>query len=97
MGFSPSISPAGRGQLMKMLINLEQHGAILSSYNASFYRKFDPIMQHSAGNDQFAFHTFLLALDTDKSTFTKGRAHYSQLIFDLELTVHHTFLIISFF
>ena len=42
---------------------------------------FDQIMHHSAGNDQFAFHTFLLALDTDLFTFTKGRAHkYGQLI-----------------
>ena len=29
---------------------------------------------------QSAFHTFLLALDTDLFTFTMGRAHYSQLI-----------------
>ena len=26
---------------------------------------FDPIMQHSAENNQFAFHSFLLAPDTD--------------------------------
>ena len=41
---------------------------------------FDQIMHHSAGNDQFAFHTFLLAPSTDKSTLTTGRAHYDQLI-----------------
>ena len=29
---------------------------------------------------QNAFQTFLLAPDTDWSTFTMGRAHYSQLI-----------------
>ena len=33
---------------------------------------------HTAGNYQFTFHTFLLATDTDLSTFTTGRAHYSQ-------------------
>ena len=36
---------------------------------------FDQIMHHSAGNDQFALRTFLLAPDTDPSTFTTGRAH----------------------
>ena len=36
-------------------------------------------MHHSAGNGQFAFHTFLLALDTDESTFNTGRAYYGQL------------------
>ena len=41
---------------------------------------FDPIMHHSAGNDQFAFFTFPLAPDTDKSTFTSDHAHYGQLI-----------------
>ena len=44
---------------------------------------FDQIMHRSAGNDQFAFHTFLLAPGTDQSsesTFTTGRAHYGQLI-----------------
>ena len=30
-------------------------------------------------NDKFAFHTFLLAPDTDKSTFATGHAHYGQL------------------
>ena len=40
---------------------------------------FYPIVHHSAGNGQFAFHTFLLALDTDESTFTTGRAYYGQL------------------
>ena len=29
---------------------------------------------------QFAFQSLGLALDTDSSTFTMGRAHYSQLI-----------------
>ena len=38
-------------------------------------------MHDSAGNDEFAFRTFLLAPDTDKFTFTTGRAHYGQLIF----------------
>ena len=37
---------------------------------------FGPIMHHSAGNDLFVFHTFLLAPDT----FTTGRSHYGQLI-----------------
>ena len=37
-------------------------------------------MYHSAGNDQFAFHTFLLAPDTDLSTFTIGHTLYGQLI-----------------
>ena len=37
-------------------------------------------MHHCAGNYQFVFHTFFLASDTDKSTFTTGRAHYGQLI-----------------
>ena len=41
---------------------------------------FDPIMHHSAGNRLFAFHTFLLAPDTDLSTLSMGRAHYDQLI-----------------
>ena len=40
---------------------------------------FYPIMHHSAGNGQFAFHTFLLAPDTDESTFTTNRAYYGQL------------------
>ena len=33
---------------------------------------FDTIIYHSARNDQFTFHTFLLAPDTDLSTFTDG-------------------------
>ena len=37
-------------------------------------------MYHLAGNDQFAFHTFILAPDTDLSTFTIGHALYGQLI-----------------
>ena len=37
-------------------------------------------MPHSAGNDQFAFHTFHLAPDTDQSMFTTDHAHYGQLI-----------------
>ena len=41
---------------------------------------FDQIMHHSAGNDQFAFKTFLLAPDTDQSTFNTGRAHYGKSI-----------------
>ena len=41
---------------------------------------FAPIMHHSAGNCQFAFHTFFLAPDTESSTLTMGRAHYDQLI-----------------
>ena len=40
---------------------------------------FDQIMHSSAENDQFAFHTFLLALDTD-TTFHTGRAHYGPFI-----------------
>ena len=44
---------------------------------------FGPIIHHSAGNDQFDFHTFLLESDT--STFTTGRVHYGQLI--LYLTI----------
>ena len=32
-----------------------------------------PIMHHSAGNDEFASHTFLLAPDTDLFTFTTGQ------------------------
>ena len=41
---------------------------------------FDQIMHHSAGNYQFATHTFPLTPDTDKSTFTMWCAHYDQLI-----------------
>ena len=55
---------------------------------------------------QFAFHTFLLAPDTDLSTFTTGRAHYSQLIitdrinclvcqFDLTMTIYETGFMVS--
>ena len=40
----------------------------------------DQIIHYSAGNDQFAFHTFLLEPTTDKSTSTTGRAHCGQLI-----------------
>ena len=50
---------------------------------------FDPIVHNSTGNDQFTFHTYLLAPDTDLSTFTTGRVHYGQLIY--LLTVKHTF------
>ena len=41
---------------------------------------FDQIMHHSAGNYQFAIHTFILMPDTDQSTFTMCRANYGQLI-----------------
>ena len=44
---------------------------------------FEQIMHHSAGNDQFAFQIFLLAPNTDLSTFVTGRAHYGQLILNL--------------
>ena len=30
-------------------------------------------MHYSAGNDQFAFHTFLLAPDTDKTVYQTDR------------------------
>ena len=55
------VRPSVRGQLVKMLMTLE-----LQVY-------FDQIMHYSAGNDQFAFHTFLVAPDT-------GRALYGRLI-----------------
>ena len=58
------VSPSVRGLLVKMLITLE-----------TFY-----ILHHSAGNGQLAFHSLVLTLDTDSSTFTKGCAHYGQLI-----------------
>ena len=38
------------------------------------------ILHHSAGNGQLAFHSLVLIPDTDSSTFTKGCAHYGQLI-----------------
>ena len=41
---------------------------------------FDQIMNHSARNDKFPIHTFLLATETDYSTFTAGCANYCQLI-----------------
>ena len=37
-------------------------------------------MHHSTRNDQFAFHTCLMAPETDQSSFTMGCAHYGQLI-----------------
>ena len=42
--------------------------------------------------DQFAFHTFLLAPDTDLSTFTTGRAPCGQLIVNIiySLVLTHT-------
>ena len=52
-----------------MLITIEQHDIY-----------FDQNMHHSAINDQFALHSFLLAPYTDQSTFTTCRAHYPQLI-----------------
>ena len=44
------------------------------------HNSFDQIMHHSARNDQFAFHTCLMAPETDLSSFTTGCAHYRQLI-----------------
>ena len=38
-------------------------------------------------NDKFAFHTFLLAPDTDKSTFATSHAHYGQLIHYLHVAL----------
>ena len=67
----PDARPSVRGQLVKMLITIEPHGM------------FNQIMQHSSGNDRFAFHTFLLAQDIIQSTFTTGRANYGQMIFCL--------------
>ena len=61
---SPSVRPSVRYHLVKMLITLE-----------TFY-----ILHHSAGNGQLAFHSLVLTPDTDSSTFTKGCAHYGQLI-----------------
>ena len=55
-------------------------------------------MHHSARNDQFFFHTFLLALETDYSKFTTGCAHYRQLIWafvakpSMQLSENHKFL-----
>ena len=66
---SRSVRPSVRGQLVTMLRTL----------NHMVY--FDQIMHNSAGNDQFAFHTYLLAPDTDESTFASGRAHWCQLKF----------------
>ena len=40
----------------------------------------DLILHLSLGNDKFVFYTFLLAPDTDLSTFTTDHAHYSSLI-----------------
>ena len=40
-------------------------------------------MHHSAENGKFAFHKFLLAMDTDYSTFTTDRGHYGQLIYNI--------------
>ena len=37
---------------------------------------FDPIIQHSAGNDLFASHTFIVAPVTDQSTFTTQSVDY---------------------
>ena len=47
---------AGLGQLLKTFKTLDLHCP---------YGIFDPILHNSAGNDQYAFHTFLLAPDTD--------------------------------
>ena len=44
---------------------------------------------------QFACHIFFLAPDTDYSTFTTGRAHYSQLI--LRITIIACVLIYASF
>ena len=55
-----------------MLITLEQNG----------------VFHHSAGNEQFAFHTLFLTPGTDQSMFITGRAHYSQLILPLYLILH---------
>ena len=46
----------------------------LEKFNHMLY--IDPIMPHSAGTDQYAFHTFILVPDNDLSTFTTGRAHF---------------------
>ena len=37
-------------------------------------------MHYSARNDLFDFHTYLLAPETDKSSFTTGCAYYGQFI-----------------
>ena len=55
---------------------------------------FDPIMHHSAENDKYAFHIFLLVPDTDLSTFTTGRAHTGQLI-DYACRLSNNILVIS--
>ena len=41
---------------------------------------FDQLMHLSARNDQFAFHTFLMAPETDLATFTTVCVHYGRLI-----------------
>ena len=40
-------------------------------------------MHHSASNDQFAFHTCLMAPETGYSSFTTGCAHNGQLIMNI--------------
>ena len=54
-----------------LIAGMHYHLCVSPSVNAFAVRKFEPrlifdqIMHHSAGNYQFAIHTFLLTSDTD--------------------------------
>ena len=56
--YNRCVSESVRDQFLKMFIALEPHGM------------FDQIMHHSAGNDHFAFHTFLLTPDIGHGSCT---------------------------
>ena len=64
-----------------MQIEIINNKNILKTWNRNFVQP--PGLQYkqcvSLSVHSYSFHTFLLALDTDKSTFSMGRAHYSQL------------------
>ena len=53
-------------------------------------------MHHDAGNYQFAFHTFLLASDTDESTFIMGRAYYGQLNALKHMNMSYLLLVVEY-
>ena len=74
MHFNRYVSPSVRlsvccSQSVKLLLTLNH------------MVQFDQILHHSARNNQFPFHTFLLAPEIDYSTFTTDCVHYRQLIY----------------
>ena len=66
------------GVQLNRYVSPSVHPSVVSENDYYFETLY--ILHHSSGNGQLAFYSLVLTPDTDSSKFSKGCAHYGQLI-----------------